>query len=91
MTTQLKIDADDVDRVVGNLMAAQEAVSAAVRVVEHKAGDGNARGTVTEWHGWVPGSRSARPDKAADTRTAVLVKLLAAHVHREGKSRVVGR
>ena len=50
----------------------------------------NARGSTAEWHGWVPGSRSARPDEYADTRNELLCKLIGQYLHRVGKSRKVG-
>lgn len=51
----------------------------------------NARGRTPEWHGWVPNSRNARPDVTGDTRGEVLAKLIARHLHAQGKSRVVSR
>jgi hypothetical protein len=50
----------------------------------------NARGRTPEWKGWYAGSRSVREDAYGRTRGEVLVKLVAEHLHREGKSRKVG-
>lgn len=49
----------------------------------------NARGTTPEWHGYAAGGRGWRPDVRADTRGETIAKLIAQHLHRQGKSREV--